>query len=128
MVHALTLERKYSDCQLVASVFEPLGEQSWQGVAGRHYTHVVYNLVGCPAPVSANWVLVRRAGDDHYEALATGFTQSEVASVNLAEIRHRAARLGANEVHLDQLSVDEGRHAAIASEIAQTEGLEHRVV
>ena len=63
----------------------------------------------------------------HFEALATGYTQSDVASINLANIRLQAARIGATEVHLDLTFHSEQENARVASEIAQVEGLEYRV-
>lgn len=127
MVRVLTRETDHRSESLISALFQPLGEQTWHGLSDRRYTHTIYKLVGCPAPVTANWVLVRRSESGHFEALATGYTQSDVASVNLADIRHQAARIGATEVHLDQSFDGERDNARVASEIAQVEGLEHRV-
>ena len=127
MVLVLTRETDQSTASTLSRLFQPVGEQTWQGWSGRHYTHTFYKVVGCPAPLTANWVLVRRSDSGHFEALATGYTRSEVASVNLADIRHQAARLGATEVHLDQSFDSEPENSQVASEIAQVEGLEHRV-
>lgn len=127
MVHVLTRETDHHSASPISALFRPVGEQTWQGLSGRHYTHTIYKLVGCPAPVAANWVLVRRSESGQFEALATGYTRSDVASVNLAEIRHQGARLGASEVHLDYSFDSERENARVASEIAQAEGLEHRV-
>lgn len=124
----LTLSRVHkSGSGRVPSLMDPIGLQTWKGLAGRSYTHTIYQLVGCPAPTTGHWVLVRRSANGFFEALATGFAQHECASLNLAEIRHLAANLGANEVHLDSSLESVEQNAAIASEIAQVEGFEHRV-
>ena len=127
MVQVLTREIDHGSASPISALFQPAGEQTWDGLSGRRYTHTIYKLIGCPAPVTANWVLVRRAEGGHFEALATGYTQSDVASINLANIRLLAARIGATEVHLDLTFHSEQENARVASEIAQVEGLEYRV-
>ncbi len=126
MVHVLTREQIYRFGP-APSLLAPIGMQAWNGLAARGHIHAVYTLVGCPAPLAGSWVLVRRAADGHFEALATGFAQYDCASLNLAEIRHLAANLGANEVHLNSSTASREDNAAVASEIAQVEGLEHHV-
>lgn len=76
----------------------------WSGASGRRYVHSVYELVDCPEVPAANFLLVRREADGRRSVLAIGHATNSVGSLNLAEIRHRGARLGANEVHLHLLA------------------------
>jgi hypothetical protein len=64
----------------------------------------VYDLVDCPEVPAANFLLVSRDGSGHRAVLAIGHVTHEAGSLNLAEIRFRAARLGANEVHVHLLA------------------------
>ena len=65
--------------------------------------HTVYNLIDCPELPQANFMLVRRAPDGSRAVLQIGHTPSRSGSENLAMIRHSAAVLGANEVHVHYL-------------------------
>lgn len=76
----------------------------WSGASGRRYVHSVYDLIECPELPAANFLLVHRDGAGRRTVLAVGHTTHTAASLNLAEIRHRAARLGANEVHVHLLA------------------------
>jgi hypothetical protein len=76
----------------------------WSGASGRRYVHSVYDLVDCPEVPAANFLLVHRDGAGRRSVLAIGHLTNEVGSLNLAEIRHRGARLGANEVHVHLLA------------------------
>ncbi len=67
------------------------------------YVHTVYALLECPDLPDANVVFVARRPDGVREALHIACVETGVASLNLAEIRHTAARLGANEVHVHLL-------------------------
>ena len=62
---------------------------------------VVHPLLFCP-PLGRDqrYVLVRREWPGSRSALGVGRASSVHESMNLAEVRLRAARLGANEVHL----------------------------
>ncbi|MFM9938537.1 MAG: hypothetical protein ACKVP7_03450 [Hyphomicrobiaceae bacterium] len=104
------------------SLFEPLGHYVWHGASGRHFTHAVYSLIGCPAPLAASYVLVRHDADGR-RALESGRTIGTVASLNLAEIRRRGATLGANEVHLHALGDTDRERAAAAFDIATAHDL-----
>jgi hypothetical protein len=87
----------------------------WAGVSGRQHVHTVHTLIGCPALIGASYLLVRRAADGSRRVLRIDRTRTESASLNLAEIRHRAARLGANEVHVHHLArTDEERTDVVA--------------
>lgn len=76
----------------------------WTGASGRRYVHSVYDLLECPEMPPANYVLVRSNADGHPEALSVGRVESGAPSLNLAEIRHRGAELGATEVHVHLLA------------------------
>lgn len=76
----------------------------WSGASGRRYVHSVYDLLDCPEVPAANFLLVKRDASGHRSVLAIGHAVHEAASLNLAEIRFRAARLGANEVHVHLLA------------------------
>lgn len=73
----------------------------WQNSHGVASKHTVYSLVGCPAPKSGSWILVRREADGSRHKLAAGRMENSAPSCNLAVIRFYGAQLGANEVHLD---------------------------
>jgi hypothetical protein len=76
----------------------------WRGGSGRRYVHTVYDLIDCPEVPAANFLLVRRDASGRRSVLAIGHLKNDAASLNLAEIRHRGARLGANEVHVHLLA------------------------
>ena len=76
----------------------------WRGASGNRYLHMVYSLIGCPAPPKANYVLVRRQDDGRRVALALGQTKDDAVSLNLAHLRREGARRGANEVHIHLLA------------------------
>lgn len=100
---------------------KPLGGLSWNGRSGRAYAHVVYSLIGCPAPSSASYLLVHRDTSGTALPLAVGRTSSRHASLNLAGIRHTGATLGANEVHL--LEGGSAQADAAAHDLAEGLGL-----
>jgi hypothetical protein len=76
----------------------------WTGASGKRYVHTVYSLFDCPPLGIASYVLVRRASKTERQVLAIGRLSHEQASLNLAEIRQRAATLGADEVHVHLLA------------------------
>lgn len=76
----------------------------WTGASGKRYVHTVYSLFDCPPLGLASYVLVRRANKTERTVLAIGRLSHEHASLNLAEIRQRAATLGADEVHVHLLA------------------------
>ena len=109
-----------------AELFQPLGQHVWQGISGRRYAHIVYSLVGCPAPQSAIYLFVCRDRDGNRTVLGAGRTLNTAPSLNLAVIRREGARLGANEVHLHLLAETEDDWAATAFDIAAAQGLLER--
>ncbi len=72
----------------------------WQGASGKRYIHSVYSLFNCPEVPKVNYVLVRREGNGTCTALAIGETKESACSLNLAFLRHNAAKLHANEIHI----------------------------
>lgn len=76
----------------------------WQGVSGKRYIHSVYSIFTCPELPKANYVLVKRDVDGRCQAVAIGQTSKTVGSLNLAFLRQQAARLGANEIHINVMS------------------------
>lgn len=78
--------------------------QFWTGASGRRYVHTIYSLLDCPALSSANFILVRRDQEGQRSVLAIGRLAAASPTLNLADIRHRGAMLGANEVHVHLLA------------------------
>jgi hypothetical protein len=76
----------------------------WTGASGKRYVHTVYELLDCPALPAANYILVRREPGARRRVLSIGRVGNTAASLNLAEIRQRAAELGAEEVHVHLLA------------------------
>ena len=76
----------------------------WRGASGNRYLHMVYSLIGCPAPPKANYVLVRRHDDGRRDVLAFGQTKDDAVSLNLAHLRREGAKRRANEVHIHLLA------------------------
>jgi hypothetical protein len=76
----------------------------WSGASGRRYVHTVYSLIDCPEIPPANFLLVRREASGQRTVLAIGHLKHTAGSLNLAEVRQRGARLGANEVHVHLLA------------------------
>jgi len=75
----------------------------WRGASSRRYVHIVHNLLDCPEPGAANYILARVDACGERVPLRIARTVSAHGSENLAEIRYHAARLGASEVHLHLL-------------------------
>ena len=76
----------------------------WTGASGKRYVHTVYSLFDCPPVGIASYVLVRRVSQNERTVLAIGRLSHDKATLNLAEIRQRAATLGADEVHVHLLA------------------------
>ena len=89
----------------------------WRGASGRRYLHSVYTLIGCPALPRANYILVRRFEDGSRAALAFGQTRDDTASLNLAHLRHRGAKCGANEVHIHLLAESADSRALVEADL-----------
>jgi hypothetical protein len=78
--------------------------QFWGGASGQQYVHSVFSLIGCPEVPASNYILARRHADGQLTVLRIGRVEHDAHSLNLAEIRHRGAKLGANEVHVHFLA------------------------
>ena len=78
----------------------PVPQRQWYGASGRRYAHSVYSLVECPPVPKATYLLVRRDAGGLQTVLHVGIGDSDAPTLNLAQIRHRGAQLGANEVHI----------------------------
>src|SRR5690606_7853631 len=104
------LSRVAAAKSVVSPVAEALQElpaqrfQFWTGVSGERYVHSVFSLIGCPELPNAVYLLVRHDQLGRRTVLRVGRTAHEAESLNLAEIRHRGAQLGANEVHVHFLA------------------------
>lgn len=85
----------------------------WTGATGRRYVHTVYSLFDCPPVGVANYVLARREGKTQRSVLAIGRLSSDAPSLNLAEIRQRAATVGADEVHIHLLATSDLESQAV---------------
>lgn len=90
----------------------------WRGASGRRYLHTVFSLVDCPLMPKANYILVHCGLDAVRRPLDVGQTLSDADSVNLAHLRHKAARLGANEIHIHFLSETASARDATEADIA----------
>ena len=91
--------------------------QFWRGVSGRRYVHTVFELISCPRLPACTYVLVRRDAKGARQALRIGTVSAEAWSLNLAEIRHRAAQLGANEVHAHLIAADTTGRARVVQDL-----------
>ncbi len=91
--------------------------QFWSGLSGRSYVHTIFDLIGCPRVPACSYVLVKRDGDGVRSALRIGTVSADAWSLNLAEIRHRAAQLGANEVHLHLIASDAASQQRVAEDL-----------
>lgn len=90
----------------------------WDGASGKHYQHLVYGLLECPLAPKANYALVHRDIDGRAIILKVGRTSHDAPTLNRAQMRHEAALLGANEVHLHVLAKTEAERILIEFDIA----------
>ena len=80
------------------------GFHYWDGLSGNRYLHSVYALKDCPELPKANYIMVRKLDNGEAIPLFIGQTIADATSLNLAHIRQKAARLGANEIHIHVLT------------------------
>jgi hypothetical protein len=85
----------------------------WTGSSGQRYVHSVFSLIGCPELPSAVYMLMHTDANGVRTLLRVGRTEHDAPSLNLAEIRHRGAQLGANEVHVHFLASSERQRRLI---------------
>lgn len=102
----------------------------WSGASGQRYVHSVYDLLSCPEVPAANFLLVYRDAAGRRSVLAIGHLTNKSNSLNLAELRHRGARLGANEVHVHLLtsSAQERRVVELDLRAGQIDREDERIV
>lgn len=89
----------------------------WKGSSGRRYVHSAFSLVGCPEVPSAVYVLLGCDAGGQRSVLRIARVEHEAPSLNLAEIRHRGARLGASEVHVHFLARCESQRRQIERDL-----------
>lgn len=89
----------------------------WRGATGARYVHTIYPLLECPELPGANVILVRRHQSGRAEVMHIGRVEEAAQCSNLAVIRHKAAQLGANEVHVHLLAKCAEERAAIEHDL-----------
>jgi len=94
--------------------------QFWTGSSGNRYVHSIYNLFECPPVDEANYILVKRHRDGQRTVLSIGRVNHTSGNVNLANIRQRAAEMGANEVHVHLLAGSTGASLEIESDLRKS--------
>ena len=85
----------------------------WRGASGDRYVHHIYDLIACPEVPASNYVLVGRDENGRRKVLRVGRAKHAAPSLNLAEIRHQGAKLGAIEVHVHLLAETDGQRRLI---------------
>lgn len=93
----------------------------WIGASGERYVHSVFTLIECPELPAANYVLATRDAAGRRRTLRIGRLENDAASLNLAEIRHVGATLGATEVHVHLLAGSTRRRQCIELDLAAAE-------
>ena len=76
----------------------------WAGASSNRYIHTRHGLFDCPEVAPCNVMLVRVDERGRREVVYVGRLEHEQPSLNLAEIRHLGATLGAREVYLHLLA------------------------
>jgi hypothetical protein len=105
-------------CGTVADVeTAPIDFCFWQGASNQRYVHHVYSLIGCPQLPAANYILFARDANGHRTPLRVGRTTHGEPALNLAEIRHRGAKMGAVEVHVHLIAGDDAERRVIEMDL-----------
>ena len=101
----------------------------WEGLSGTRYLHSVYPLQLCPELPKANFIIVRKGVNGACVPLAIGQTHDDAMSLNLAHIRHTAAQLGGNEIHIHVMtnSAKERENVELDLRLGQFRQLENRL-
>ena len=97
---------------------EPARLVVWGGASGRQYQHLVYELIECPLAPKTNYVLTRRDAGGGTTILKVGRASHDAPTLNRAQLRHEAALLGANEVHLHVMAKTEAERILVEFDIA----------
>lgn len=105
------------------------GFHYWHGLTGQRYLHSVYSLPECPELAKANYILVYRLENGDAVPLFIGQTTADAGSLNLAGIRQKAARLGANEIHIHVLADTPGQRDDVERDLlkGQFQRIERRL-
>jgi hypothetical protein len=85
----------------------------WRGASGERYVHHVYNLRDCPQLPPSNYIFVARDGQGVRKILKVARAIHLSGSLNLADVRHLGAKLGASEVHVHFLGQTEAQRRII---------------
>ncbi len=93
------------------------GFHYWDGFTGARYLHSVYALQDCPELPKANYIMVRKLDNGDAIPLCIGQTVADATSLNLAHIRQKAARLGANEIHIHVLTETHSEREAVERDL-----------
>ena len=93
------------------------GFHYWDGLTGARYLHSVYSLQDCPELPKANYIMVRKLDNGEAIPLFIGQTIADATSLNLAHIRQKAARLGANEIHIHVMTDTHNERADVERDL-----------
>ena len=75
----------------------------WTGASGKRYVHTLHGLIDCPEVDNCNVLLVSTEAGRR-KVLHVARLEHDAPSLNLAEIRHLGATLGATEVYVHLLA------------------------
>ena len=89
----------------------------WRGASAKRYVHTVYSLIECPPLPRAMYLLVHRDRNGRRKVLHIGRGRSDAPTLNLAQVRQRAAQLGANEVHVHFLAETEAQRQLVMCDL-----------
>ena len=102
------------EARTIAEAAEPKSQFCfWRGASGDRYVHHIYDLIACPELPASNYVLVGRDAAGRRKVLQVGRAKHASPSLNLAEIRHLGAKLGASEVHVHLLAETDGQRRLV---------------
>ena len=90
----------------------------WRGASGQRYLHTVFPLIDCPLMARVNYILVICGRDGVRRPLDVGRTTSSSESLNLAQLRQRAALMGANEVHVHFMAETARERERVEADVA----------
>ena len=105
------------------------GFHYWDGLTGARYLHSVYSLQECPELPKANYIMVRKLDNGEAIPLFIGQTIADATSLNLAHIRQKAARLGANEIHIHVMTENHKERSEVERDLlkGQFQRIENRL-
>ncbi|MCB1509436.1 MAG: hypothetical protein KDJ36_00920 [Hyphomicrobiaceae bacterium] len=72
----------------------------WLGRRGQVVPFLAFPLLTCPEVSATTYILARKTASGKIEALAVGRVEHAASSLNLAALRHHAASIGAQYVHV----------------------------